>query len=463
VTHIVIVGNGMAGSRLAADLRAGAGSSSRGASDRLRVTVLGAERGPAYNRVLLWDVLAGRLDPADTVLAGSHDRGGTRVTALDVAAHSVQTSCGDQLEYDVLVLATGSRPIIPDLPGVRDATGRLRPGVHTFGSLVDCVALRQEARAARHALVVGGGLAGVHAARGLAALGLPVTLVHTGSHLLPRHLDPAGGRVLRRILTRLGVTIRTGTRVRALTPDQVTATDPDTASDSGLTVVRPAAPVTGAVLDDGEQITADLVVLACGSRPEVTLARAAGLAIGAGGGVLVDTTLQTSAPDVYAIGDCAEFLFTGAVLRTASPSDAAAARSEGSAAPAIAGIRYEQAAPAWDQARVLAARLTGLDPDARYHGSPRLVRLRGDLDVAALGEPTGHLVDADPTAGDAKSHVLALTDATRDAYRKFVIRDDRLVSAVFVGDVATLPDAVRAHADGIPLPSDRRYLMEVMS
>ncbi|MET9296144.1 FAD-dependent oxidoreductase [Streptomyces sp. NPDC003077] len=377
--RIAVVGAGMAAARFAERYAAFGGTGT--------VTLYGAEPHPPYNRVLLTDVLTGRYDPAALTLpAGpARLRPAIEVRAVDPAARTLALADGTEEEWDALVLATGANPVLPPVRGVR-RPGGLIAGVHVLRSLADCARLAADAAGARRAVVIGGGVLGVGTARALTALGIAVEIVHQGPHLVERHLDPGAAEVLRAGLRELGVVTYAGNRARA---------------------VYGAGRVEGVRLASGFRLDCDLVVLACGVRPRTALAYAAGLAVGTG--VLVDDALATSAPGVHAIGDCAEH----------------------------AGTVHGLAGPAWEQADVLAARLSGADPAARYTGSRPPARLSaGPLEYAAFGE-----VDE---AADPELDVLRLTDATRASYKKLLLRGDRLAGAVLVGDltaVGTLADA----------------------
>ncbi|AUH43107.1 NAD(P)/FAD-dependent oxidoreductase [Streptomyces sp. CMB-StM0423] len=481
--RVVIVGGGMAGTRLARQL-AGAGA---------RVTVVGEEPHAPYNRVLLADVLAGRYAPdvirlpdlpaapAVRVLRG------VRAVRVDRAARRVECDDGRAVPYDVLVLATGAWPVLPPLRGLFDDDGdgvggagvALPAGVHAFRTMDDCLALAAATIPGAAAVVVGGGLLGVSAARALARRGARVVLAQQGERLMERQLDPPAARLLRGHLEDLGVEVHTECRVRGVrtrpavpgdgsdgvrgegrvrgvTPDPVVP-DPGRAprpsarrapgggsaapagpaarsacgagsgdgSEAPVDTARAAASraagattrsVTGVELADGYVLDARLVVLACGVRPRVGLARAAGLDVGAG--VVVDDELRTSDPAVHAIGDCAEH----------------------------AGVLYGLAAPALEQADVLARVLTGTPPH-RYTGTRALTRLTlsaadTPLDLAAFGV-------TEPAPGD---DVVHLADATRRVYRKVVVRADRLVGGILLGDLAAVGTLARAWEGDAPLP-----------
>ncbi|MEU6930625.1 FAD-dependent oxidoreductase [Streptomyces sp. NPDC046374] len=400
-TRIVVVGGGTAGARLA---------------QRLPVTLLGEEPHAPYNRVLLADVLAGRYGPEVIALPGTREpvRLGVRAVRIDRAARSVECADGSLVGYDRLVLATGSAPVLPPLRGLR-GTG-LPAGVHPFRTLDDCLALRALAGPGTRAVVVGGGLLGVSAARALAALGAEVVVTQQGEHLMECQLDRSSSALLQEHLEARGVEVHTECRV------------------SGLRRHRGA--VTAVELADGYVLDADVVILACGVRPRVALAREAGLDVRRG--VVVDDELRTSDPYIHAVGDCAEHR----------------------------GRVYGLAGPALDQADVLADLLaaeaeahgggSGPAPLAapRYTGTRALTRLTltgpaaDTLDLAAFGETT-------PTPGD---DVVQLTDATRRAYRKVVVRGDRLVGGVLLGDLASVGTLARTWEGDEALPEDAPLL-----
>ncbi|MGD9482054.1 FAD-dependent oxidoreductase [Streptomyces sp. TRM70308] len=390
--RIAVVGAGMAAARFAERYHARGGTA--------RVTLFGAETRPPYNRVLLADVLTGRYAREAIALptGGAEVRAGSEVVAVDLTARTLTLADGGAEGWDELVLATGANPVLPPVRGVRDPAGGLRDGVHAVRTLDDCALLAADAGRARRAVVVGGGVLGVSAAQALAALGLAVEIVHQGPHLAERHLDAGASAALRSALRRLGVESYPGNRARAVVD-----------AGSGRAVE----------LANGHRLSTDLVVLTCGARPRTGLAHATGLRVG--GGVVVDDRLAASAPGVHAIGDCAEHR----------------------------GTVYGLAGPAWEQADVLAARLSGADPTARYRGSRPLARLTaGPLEYAAFGEV--HL-DAEDVAADPRLRVLRLADATRGSYKKLVLRGERLVGAVLFGDLATAGDLALARERDEPL------------
>ncbi|MFE7313436.1 NAD(P)/FAD-dependent oxidoreductase [Streptomyces sp. NPDC057555] len=400
-SRIAVVGAGMAAARFAERYHALGGSG--------RVTLYGAEPRAPYNRVLLAHVLTGRYD-AEALTLPSGDavvRPGCEVVAVDTAARTLALADGRSAAYDELVLATGANPVLPPVRGLRRPDGRgLRDGVHALRTLADCARLAEDAVNAKRAVVVGGGVLGVSAARALAALGLEVEIVHQAPYLVERQLDAEAATALRGALRALGVEVYLGNRARALTED-------------------------GEVeLANGYRLGTDLVVLACGVRPRTALAHAAGLAVGAG--IVVDDALATSARHVHALGDCIQHR----------------------------GTVHGLAEPAWEQADVLAARLSGAAPDARYPGSRPLARLSaGPLEYAAFGEV--HLDESAPGA-DPGLAVVRLADATRGSYKKLVLRGDRLVGAILLGDLTTVGDLARALERDEPLPDHPLHLLTTL-
>ncbi|MFD3836015.1 FAD-dependent oxidoreductase [Streptomyces sp. NPDC058642] len=397
--RVVIVGNGMAGHRVAEETHR--------RDPGLRITVVGGEPRHAYNRVLLTNLLAGRATeetiglpalPTDVrVLTGR------TALALDTVRRTVALDGGDVLPYDRLVLATGSTPFVPPLKRIVRDDGGLVPGVVPFRTLDDCRHILRLAGPGARALVLGGGLLGVEAARGLAQRGLDVHVLHAASHLMERQLDAPAGRMLAESLGGLGIRVLTGIDVVGGRRG-----DGDT--------------FTGVELADGRSVPGDLLVVACGTRPDLALAQSAGLATGRG--VLVDEWMRTGDPRVYAVGDCAEFAGT------------------------VSGL----VASAWEQARTAAAALTGAADGRPYRPSPPVARLKAaGIDLAALG---------DPDAGDGPGcEVVTYADSRRAVYQRIVLRDDRVSGAVLLGDTSTAGIVTRLFDRQETAPRDRRLLL----
>jgi assimilatory nitrate reductase electron transfer subunit len=384
---IVIVGYGMAGARLATELQA------RGRE----VIAVGAEPHRAYNRILLSGILAGKLSEPEVILAepagGLALRLGVTATRIDRAAQTLSTSDGGVIPYETLVLATGSHALIPPIDGLAEP---LPERVAVFRTLNDCRRIVAAADRSGSAIVLGGGLLGLEAARGLALRGLRVEVVHAVGHLMERQLDPAASAVLIRTLGAVGVTVHL---------------------DAATTRVSADADGVAVTLADGTRITADMFVVACGTRPETTLARDAGLAVERG--IVVDDQLRTSDPAVFALGDCAQH----------------------------AGVVGGLVAPAWEQARVLADVLTG--GAARYRPTPPVTRLKASgIDLAAMGASTDH-----------DGELLTFTDPARGTYAKLLVRDNRLAGAIMLGDNPAVGTVIQLFDRGAPVPADRRSLL----
>ncbi|MFE1878873.1 NAD(P)/FAD-dependent oxidoreductase [Streptomyces diastatochromogenes] len=387
-TRVVVIGAGLAGVRLARRL----------GELGTPALLVGDEEHRPYNRVLLAEVLAGRYAPEVISLPAPGGLVRTRVTGIDRTARQLRCADGTSIAYDTLVLATGSNPVLPPLRGLFTPDHQLPEGVHAFRTMDDCLGLSKAVRPGVRAVVIGGGLLGVSAARALAVRGAQVVLAQQAERLMERQLDPNASRLVLRHLKDLGVEVHTECRVR------------DVRCVGGA--------VRSVEMADGYALDADLVVLACGVRPRAGLAEQAGLAVHKG--VLVDDELRTSDPHIHAIGDCAQH----------------------------DGNVYGLAAPALEQADLLAELLAG-DASARYSGTRALTRLTltgpdSPFDLAAFGE-------TEPRPGD---DVVQLTDATRGTYRKVVVRDDRLVGGVLVGELGTVGALARAWEGAEPLPDD---------
>ena len=368
--RIVLVGAGMAALRFLEELN----KACPGAYD---VTVLGAERDAAYNRVLLSSLLAGEasdrdLDLKDRAwygLSGYRLFTDAEVASVDLSGKRVELADGRWASFDRLVLATGSEPIRLPIKGAQ------LPEVLTFRDRHDAARLSKLSGPGKGAVVIGGGLLGLEAAYGLVKLGCTVTVVHLADKLMERQLDGFGAATLKRALEAKGVRFALGAQSSEILGD---------------------AHVTGLRLATGETIPADMLVMACGVRPNAALGRAAGLDVKRG--VLVDDLMRTSDPSVYAIGECAEHR----------------------------GVVYGLVAPAYEHARALALHLAG-DAQAAYEGS----LLSTNLKVSGVSVFSAGAVE--PEEGD---ETITLADPGHNHYRKFLVRDDRLVGAILVGEAS---------------------------
>ncbi len=369
----MVIGNGMVSVRLCEALH-------DRAPGRYDVTVIGEESRSAYDRVKLSSYFESR-DPAALSLAdpawyqahGVTLRLGERVEAIDRAAATVRTSSGARLGYDQLVLATGSSPWLPPIDGVA------QDGVFVYRTLDDLEAIIDFATGARRCAVLGGGLLGLEAARAALDLGLEPHVIELAPRLMPRQLDAAGSRLLEDAVRRLGVIVHLGRAPLALTGD---------------------GRVSGVRFADGD-LAVDMVIISAGIRPRDELARAAGLAVGARGGVAVDDALATSDPRISAIGEVALHR----------------------------GLCHGLVAPGYAMADVLARRLAG-DDGARFDGADGAAKLKLlGVEVASFG---------DPFATGDQVRELAFHDLVRGVYQKLVVSADgrRLVGGVLVGDTS---------------------------
>ncbi len=394
--RLVVVGYGMAGARLVSEVH--------GRKADLDVTVLGAEPHRAYNRILLSNLVAGKTAEADVQMAEPTGRAvrlrlGTAATTIDRAASVVVAADGERVPYDRLVLAIGSQAALPPIKGLVRDDGSLPDRVAAFRTLDDCRRIIALAESSRSALVLGGGLLGLEAARGLAAQGLHVTVLHAVGHLMERQLDPPASAVLTSTLARIGIDVELDAATVSV--------------DAGPDQVR-------VVLADGQRLETDLLVVACGVRPCTGLAEHAGLAVDRG--ILVDDQLRTSDPGVFAIGDCVQHDGT------------------------VAGL----VAPAWEQARVVADLVTGARPQARYTPRPVVTRLKAaGIDLAAMGDTTCE------SAGD----VVTFADPARGTYAKLVIRADRLAGAVMLGDNPAVGTIIQLFDRGGRVADPRNLLL----
>lgn len=393
--RLAIIGNGMGTCRLLDELVLREGHT------QYEITVYGEERGGAYNRILLGKVLSGEAPEAIVTKPPEwYDAHGIRlvdktvVSRLDTVRKYVETADGQSRRYDVAVLATGSQPLVPPLHGMTDESGELRPGIFVYRTIQDCLRMRQHARSGDGAIVVGGGLLGLEAAKVLSDRGLHVTVIHVAQTLMNAQLDPIGGEMLARQIERCGIFVRTGKTVEGVYGDER---------------------VEGVVLDDGTELPADMVVLACGVRPRVDLAKASKLPVNKG--IVVNDTLATEVPGVYAFGECAEHK----------------------------GKLYGIVAPVWDQAAVLADVLTG-KKQTRYRGSKLYTRLKvAGVDVAAMGVVEPEL---------ESDQVLQIVEERACSYRKLIMRDGRLVGAMLVGNTGATAALVQLFDREDPMPSD---------
>ena len=390
---LVLVGNGMAGMRAVEELLALA-------PDLYDVTVFGSEPHGNYNRILLSPVLAAEKTIADIMLNprdwyeehGITLHAGDTVTRIDRARRRVVTASGFESPYDRLILATGSTPVVLPLPG-KDL-----PGVLSYRDIADVDRMIDAAQSYRHAVVIGGGLLGLEAAYGLQKRGMDVTVVHVLPTLMERQLDPAAAALLRASLEQRGLTFHMPAQTSALV------------GEGRVQAVRFA---------DGTELPADLVVMAVGIRPNVALAKASGIACERG--VLVNDTMQTYDPRIYAVGECVQHR----------------------------GACYGLVAPLFEQAKVVANHLAEFGI-GRYAGSQTSTKLKvTGIDLFSAGDFTG----------GADTEELLFQDAARGVYKKIVVKDNRITGAVLYGDTVDGSWYFQLLRDGTPIADFRDNLL----
>jgi len=396
--RLVMVGNGMAGVRTIEELL-------KIAPDFYDIAIFGAEPHPNYNRILLSPVLAGEMTVQDIVLNDHdwyRDNGirlhlGKKVAQIDRVRRVVVAEDGTEEPYDRLLLATGSNPFMLPVPG-NDL-----PGVISYREIQDTDDMIEAAQRYRHAVVIGGGLLGLEAANGLKLRGMDVTVVHIGPWLLERQLDETAGRMLQKSLEDRGLKFLLQKQTEMLVAGE--------GERSGR--------VAAIRFKDGMQIPADLVVMAVGIRPNTALAEAAGIYCNRG--IVVNDTLQTYDPKIYAVGECV----------------------------AHRGVAYGLVAPLFEQGKVAANHLANYGI-GRYTGSVTSTKLKvTGIDLFSAGD----------FIGGKDTEEIVLNDAAGGVYKKLVIKDDRLVGGVMYGDTADGPWYFQLLKDGRDIHDIRDHLI----
>ena len=402
---LVVIGNGMAGARTVEEILA------RDGAQQFAITMFGDEPYGNYNRIMLSHVLAGEEED-DAIFLNSlswYDENGitlnagVRVTRIDRFAKVVFADDGTVTPYDELIIATGSRSFLPPMENLYTAEGGLLPGVFAFRTLDDTRAMVAHAARAdsARAIVIGGGLLGLEAARGLQRFGLEVGVVHAAPHLMSAQVGPQAGQIIRRKIEALGLRVHTSARTTGLI-----GTDR----------------VEGLRLADDTRLDCDLVVVAAGIRANVDVAQTSGFTVERA--IVVDDDMRTvDDPNVWAVGECVQHR----------------------------GEVYGLVAPLWEQAVVLADQITGRDPSAAYRGSRPSTKLKvAGVDVAAMG--------LQGPERDDDEHVV-FTEPTRGVFKSVVVRDDKVVGATLVGDTSKAAFLMQAFDRGLPLPQERAELL----
>lgn len=421
---LVVIGNGMAGARLVEEVL------ERRGGDLFDIVMFGDEPYGNYNRILLSSVLSRTHDPRDIFInpldwyAANRIRlhAGVRVTEIGRTTKTVYGTDGVMETYDKLVIATGSRPFIPSMdglyraarpswsgtrvPGINGDPSRAdmtkwKEGIFVFRTLDDCDAIMKYAPVAQRIAVIGGGLLGLEAARGLLNMGLEVHVVHLMPHLMEMQLDAPAGSVLKNTLEQMGVHIHL---------------------EKATTAIQGEECVTGLIFKDGSTLECDMVVISAGIRPNAELAKEAGLAVERGI-VVGDDLACLGDPDAFAVGECAQHR----------------------------GRLYGLVAPQWEQACVLADRLTGRNPQAMYVGSKVSTKLKVmGIELAVMGEkePSG-----------PEDEVTTYVENSRGIYKKLIVRQGRLTGAILLGDGTVAPKLLQAFDRSSELPENRAELL----
>ena len=392
---LVMVGNGMAGVRTLEELI-------KLEPDLYDITVFGSEPYPNYNRIMLSPVLAGEQGIQDIILNDLDWYKENNITLhlnkkvvkIDRKNKVVYAEDGTEAEYDRLLLATGSNPFILPIPGNELA------GVIGYRDIQDTNAMIAAAAKYKHAVVIGGGLLGLEAANGLALRGMDVTVVHIMPWLMERQLDKSSAKMLQRSLEAKGLKFLLEKQTEMLLGD-----------DTGR--------VKAIRFKDGSEIPADLLVMAVGIRPNTALAESAG--IHCNRGIVVNDTMQTYDPSIYAVGECVSHR----------------------------GTAYGLVAPLFDMAKVCANHLARMGI-ARYQGSVTSTKLKvTGIDLFSAGDFTG----------DNETDEIVMHDAAGGVYKKLVLKDDKLIGAVMYGDTKDGSWYFQMIRDGKNIADVREHLM----
>ncbi len=394
--NLVIIGNGMAGARVAEEIL----NRSRTA---FAITMVGVEPYGNYNRILLSNVLNGSQS-IDQITLNSKEWytlnkinliTGQAVIKIDTVKRLVSLVGGAAIPFDKLIIAAGSRPFVPPVPGVD------LHGVFVFRTVDDCRSIAKWAKHAQRAIVIGGGLLGLEAARGLMTHGPEVHVVDISPHLMSVQLDAAAGAILGRTIERLGVRTHCGEVLTELAANEHRA-------------------VSAAVFKSGLRLDCDMAVISAGIRPNKEIAQEAGLPVNRA--IIVNDQMQTADPDIYAVGECCEHQ----------------------------GKVYGLVAPIWEQCVVLAEHITAANPSVSYTGSTVGTKLKVmDVQVASMGERDGLPTD----------EVVVYQEPGGGIYKKLIIRAGKLAGAILLGDTERFSDLQSQMQTGTLLPGRRADLL----
>jgi len=388
--RIVVIGNGMVGCRVIERLI------QLQETQPIEITTFCEEPLPAYDRVHLSEYFDGStvedltIRPVDWYLDnGVNILLGHRVKLVNREEKYVESSKGIRLGYDQLIFATGSYPFVPPVKGIK------QPGVFVYRTLEDLDAMMAYAEGRQRAAVIGGGLLGLEAANAMLNLGLKTTVVEYAPRLMPRQLDDAGSRVLQAMIEERGIEVKTGANTKCIVGDEA---------------------VTGMEFADGSTLDVEMIVVSAGIRPRDELARECGLDIGERGGIVVDNTMRTSDPNIYAVGEVASFQ----------------------------AMTYGLVAPGYDMADVAARQVLGEDKEFSTPDLSTVLKLVG-VDVASFG-------DALEEGEGVRS--LCFQDTVAGVYKKLVLSEDgkKLLGGVLVGDAREYNDLIQLMRNEMVLP-----------
>jgi len=397
---LVVIGNGMAGARTVEEIL------KRGGDKLFDITMFGDEPYGNYNRIMLSNVLNGAQQPSDIFLnplSWYEDNNirlhtSTRVASINRDEKTVTSADGMETPYDTLLIATGSRPFLPKLDGLHRADGEMMGGVFAFRTIDDCRKIAGRATKCRRALVLGGGLLGLEAARGLLKFGAEVHVAHIGSHVMNNQLDPAAGVMLKSALTKLGVHVHLGKQAVEVVGDD---------------------DITAVLFRDDTVIECDMLVISAGITPNVEIGRDCGLTVNRA--IVVDDRMQAvDDPHIFVVGECAEHR----------------------------GKVYGLVAPLWEQGQVIAEHLTGQKPESRYHGSKIATKLK----TAGVSLTTMGIVE--PELDD--DEVVLYSESKRGIYQKLILRDGIPVGGIMLGDTDKAASLIQAFDHGTPVVDNRR-------
>ncbi len=400
--RLVVIGNGMAGARTVEEILA------RDGAENYQITMFGDEPYGNYNRILLSNVLNGSQDASEIFINPMewyrenciNLHAGVRAVHINREECIVTGSDGTVEEYDRLIIATGSSPFVPPIQNMYTEEGCLRHGAFVFRTLDDCTRIAGHAVKCTRAVVIGGGLLGLEAARGLLNYGAQVTVVHNMPHIMNAQLDSEGAGVLQQTLERMGISFR----LNAVT-SRILGEDA----------------VTGLEFDDASKIPCEMVVISAGIRPNTQLAKEAGLVVERG--IVVDDSMRSVNDDaVYVVGECAQHR----------------------------GQVYGLVAPIWDQAVTLADHITGKNLFAAYTGSKTAVKLKVmGVDLASMGV-------THPAEND---EVVVYSQPKKGIYKKLIIRDNQLAGAILLGDSSRAASLIQLFDRGTQLPEEREQML----